>query len=80
MVYRWYVGIGQPLPRALRDVTETNYLALRDYVTKPYSGVVVLFRAENQGPLTVAATTWVGANSPLAAWRSSMCQANISRC
>ena len=52
MLYRWHVGIGQPLPRALRDVTETNYQAFRDYVPKPYSGAAVVFRAVKQGPLT----------------------------
>ena len=43
--YKWFVGIGQPLPRALRDVTEANYLAFQDYRLKPFDGRVTLFRS-----------------------------------
>jgi amino acid adenylation domain-containing protein len=38
----------RPLPRALRDVQQANYLALRRYHPRVYSGKVVFFYAERE--------------------------------
>jgi amino acid adenylation domain-containing protein len=44
-VYEAYENLGRPLPRALRDVTEFNSLAVRKYVPQVYGGRVTLFWA-----------------------------------
>jgi amino acid adenylation domain-containing protein len=44
-VYEAYENLGRPLPRALRDVTEFNSLAVREYVPQVYDGRVTLFWA-----------------------------------
>jgi thioesterase domain-containing protein len=43
---------GEPVPHDLRyaDVEATHLRAYRDYVVKPYSGKLTLFRAEQQHP------------------------------
>jgi len=43
-----YAARGGELPEALHNVKEANFLAARDYVTKPYSGRVTLFVASQQ--------------------------------
>jgi amino acid adenylation domain-containing protein len=44
-VYEAYENLGRPLPRALRDVTEFNSLAVREYIPRVYSCRVTLFWA-----------------------------------
>ena len=48
--FKFYQFIGQPLPRAFRDVHSANSRALKMYSPKPYSGHVVLFRASEGFP------------------------------
>ena len=43
-----YAARGGELPDALHNVKEANFLAARDYVTKPYSGRITLFVASQQ--------------------------------
>jgi thioesterase domain-containing protein len=43
--YSAYQKLGRPLPRALRDVTQFNSLAGRDYVPRVYDGKITLFWA-----------------------------------
>ena len=43
-----YAARGGELPDALHNVKEANFLAARDYVTKPYAGKVTLFVASQQ--------------------------------
>ncbi len=38
----------QPLPRVLREVQQSNYKALRDYVPRPYPGRLTLFLAAGE--------------------------------
>jgi amino acid adenylation domain-containing protein len=44
-LYNYYQKLGRPLPRAFRDVTEFNSLAVRNYVPRVYHGPVTLFWA-----------------------------------
>ena len=48
MVYKMYSRSGRPLPTALQNVKEANFLAAKDYVTQPYPGRVMLFLASEQ--------------------------------
>jgi aspartate racemase len=48
MLYQCYARSGRPLPTALQNVKEANFLAAKDYVTKPYAGSVTLFLASEQ--------------------------------
>src|SRR5262249_14704307 len=48
MLYKLYSRSGRPLPTALQNVKEANFLAAKDYVTKPYPGRVTLFLASEQ--------------------------------
>src|SRR5262249_40143172 len=48
MIYKFYSRSGRPLPTALQNVKEANFLAAKDYVTKPYPGGVTLFLASEQ--------------------------------
>jgi thioesterase domain-containing protein len=44
-VYQSYGNLGRPLPQMLKDVTEFNSLAVREYVPQVYDGRVTLFWA-----------------------------------
>ena len=45
-IYKSYRVRSKPLPRVLQDVRQAGWLALKEYVGKPYSGKVTVFRAE----------------------------------
>ncbi|HEX8411741.1 MAG TPA: amino acid adenylation domain-containing protein [Thermoanaerobaculia bacterium] len=49
-VYAVFRRLGKPLPKAMIDVQQANYLALRDYHPRVYSKDVVLFYAEAEPP------------------------------
>jgi amino acid adenylation domain-containing protein len=43
--YKIYERIGRPLPRALRNIEELNFAAVKDYVPQVYPGAATLFLA-----------------------------------
>ena len=47
---RWYPGEENDLPATFNDVQESNRLASRNYVARPYPGKVTVFMASDQLP------------------------------
>jgi aspartate racemase len=46
-VYKIYERIGRPLPRALKNIEELNFAAVKDYIPKVYPGNATLFLASD---------------------------------
>jgi hypothetical protein len=51
MIYSSFRSDSKPIPRALQNVREANYVAKRKYVPGPYRGKVTLFRAAVRWPV-----------------------------
>jgi aspartate racemase len=52
IAFQSYGSSNNELPKVFQDVKESNYLAFKRYVTKPYSGKVTVFMAAQHRPST----------------------------
>ena len=80
MIYSSFRIDSKPIPRALQNVREANYVAKRKYVPGPYRGKVTLFRAAVPGRSIRRGSTWAGSGWRSVESRSGRCPGTTSIC